>query len=96
MAENSQAASCRWVGTVPAIDACSGPHEMSFEEYMLDPGNAGVFVEDRNGDGIGEWIADGTLRARRAEIIFAQGSTFRRRGELTCAQNRDPVGRRGE
>ena len=84
MAESGQAASCRWVGTVAAIDACSGPHEMSFEEYMLDPNNAGVFVEDRNGDGIGEWIADGTLRAREGgKIIFAQGSTFETPAELT-------------
>jgi len=84
MAENGQAASCRWVGTVPAPDACGGPHEMTFEEYMLDPNNAGVFVEDRNGDGIGEWIANGTLRAREgAKIVFAQGSTLQTPSDLT-------------
>ena len=81
---SGQAASCRWVGAVAAPDACSGPHEMSFEEYMLDPGNSGVFVEDRNGDGIGEWIASGTLRARPgASIRFSSASSFTTPAEVT-------------
>jgi len=29
------------------------------EDYLANPGNPGTLVEDRNGDGIGEWIAQG-------------------------------------
>lgn len=35
--------------------------DVSAETYMCSPRNGGLFVEDRNGDGIAEWIAPGEV-----------------------------------
>lgn len=56
----------------------------SFESYMETPQNAGVFVEDRNGDGIGEWIATGSLRSYEgADIALPKGTSIPLPAEIT-------------
>jgi hypothetical protein len=66
-----------------------GDRDLSFEAWMNDPRNGGVFVEDRNGDGVGEWIAPGTLVLRPgSKVTFATGTPVRlpRDAEVTLAQ----------
>ena len=46
---------------VYSVDPASTMGGMSDEAYMIDPTHAGVFVDDRDGDGVAEWIAPGAL-----------------------------------
>jgi hypothetical protein len=59
------------------------------EDYMRDPKNSGVFIEDRNGDGIGEWLAPGPLALKPgARVAFGAGTSFKLPAEtsLTLSQ----------
>jgi len=46
-----------------------GSADKTMEEYLLDSNNGGVLVEDRNGDGIGEWISEGDLLAKSGALL---------------------------
>ncbi|MBI2894871.1 MAG: hypothetical protein HYY06_15050 [Deltaproteobacteria bacterium] len=57
---------------------------LSLEQFLLDPSNEGALVEDRNGDGIGEWLASGDLQvAEGARLTIPSGATFRLQAEAT-------------
>jgi hypothetical protein len=63
---------------VYATDPDAKIGDQSDEAYMTDPDNAGVFVGDRNGDGVAEWIAPGAARlVPGASIKLQDGSTVR-------------------
>ena len=50
----------------------------SMESYMRSPNNGGALIEDRNGDGIGEWLAPGTATfTPGARLRIAKGSAIR-------------------
>jgi hypothetical protein len=71
-------------GDEPLID------DKSFEAYMETPQNAGVFVEDRNGDGIGEWIATGSLRTNPgADVALPKGTPVPLPAEITLEFSAD-------
>jgi hypothetical protein len=72
-----------------------GDRDISFEAWMNDPRNGGVFVEDRDGDGVGEWIAPGPLSLRPgAKVTFSTGTPIRlpRDVEVTLASAIDVSG----
>ena len=41
----------------------------SMQDYMSGPSNPGIFVEDRNGDGVGEWLAPGAVKVDPAAVV---------------------------
>jgi hypothetical protein len=45
----------------PRPETKVGAQQIPVGDYMVNPSNPGVFVEDRNGDGVGEWIPTGPL-----------------------------------
>ncbi|MBI2895465.1 MAG: hypothetical protein HYY06_18055 [Deltaproteobacteria bacterium] len=55
--------------TIAGASQWGGGGAMSMEQYILNPSNTGALVEDRNGDGIGEWVAPGTLRAMQGAML---------------------------
>ena len=49
--------------------------DMNMQDYLANPGNQGALVEDRNGDGIGEWIAPGPGKVTAsARMRLAKGT----------------------
>jgi hypothetical protein len=68
----------------PSPDTKIGAQQLPFGDYIVNPSNAGVLVEDRNGDGVGEWIPDGPVKFREgASLSLPTATTFAAPAELT-------------
>jgi hypothetical protein len=51
--------------------------DLTMEDYLANPGNPGALLEDRNGDGVGEWIATGPAKVTAsARMRLAKGTTL--------------------
>jgi len=62
----------------PSATLTVGSTGESLEQTMIDPNNEGVLVEDRNGDGIGEWLATGDLKMKDgAKLSLRTGTSFK-------------------
>lgn len=53
----------------PRPETKIGASQIPFGDYMVNPSNTGVLVEDRNGDGVGEWIATGPMKFNPGAVL---------------------------
>lgn len=61
----------------PRPETTIGDSGLSMEDYLAGPNNPGTLLEDRNGDGIGEWIAQGPARVKAgARMKISKGTSF--------------------
>jgi hypothetical protein len=59
----------------PRPEAKIGAAQIPFGDYIVNPQNTGVLVEDRNGDGVGEWIPSGPAKFNPGAVLSLPTAT---------------------
>jgi hypothetical protein len=69
----------------PRPETKIGAAQIPFGDYIVNPSNTGVLVEDRNGDGVGEWIASGPAKFNPGAVLSLPSATeFSAPAEITA------------